>query len=352
VLGGDVDWKELGFSPKDMDFAQMKAQAAREISSAFGVPHLLVVAGAATYNNRADARLELWEHTVIPLLDRLSSALTTWLAPMFGYDLRLAHDLDEVPALAPRRRMKWQQIQAADFLTLNEKREALGYAPVAMAVPRGREAKNSVNFLRLHGYPQPRDDRSRFAVTAIARDSDLDGLVLPTGLNGLTPFQRRVVSELYRVMKKDPLDLEGIGKILSQLGEEIPPELKTALTPPKTMEELRPNVERKGFDTPEALIAYLNANVAKPPGFEWHHVIPAEQPESDWLTDELKRRFINNTRNIVLIPTMKHMLITAFMNSKMPGTGLLRRQVAARYDLDTQKHFGESLLILFRCLKW
>jgi HK97 family phage portal protein len=101
VLGGDVDWKELGFAPKDMDFAEMKAQAAREISSAFGVPHLLVVAGEATYSNRADARLELWEHTVIPLLDRLSSALTSWLGPMFGPDLRLAHDLDEVPRPQP-----------------------------------------------------------------------------------------------------------------------------------------------------------------------------------------------------------------------------------------------------------
>ena len=40
------------------------------IAAAFGVPHLLVVSGEATFNNRADARLELWEHTVIPLLDR------------------------------------------------------------------------------------------------------------------------------------------------------------------------------------------------------------------------------------------------------------------------------------------
>ena len=156
VLGGDVDWKELGFSPKDMDFAQMKAQAAREISSAFGVPHLLVVSGEATFNNRADARFELWEHTVIPLLDRLSSALTSWLAPMFGGDLRLAHDLDEVPALAPRRRLKWQQIQAADFLTLNEKRQALGYQPIDEGAVTSREQKNSENFRRIHGYEQPR----------------------------------------------------------------------------------------------------------------------------------------------------------------------------------------------------
>ncbi len=138
-----------------MDFAELKAQAAREIAAAFGVPHLLVVSGEATYSNRADARLELWEHTVIPLLDRQSSALSTWLGPMFGKDLRLAHDLDEIPALAPRRRLKWQQIQQADFLTLNEKRQALGYAPVAGGDGEG-EQKSSEDFRRLHGYEQPR----------------------------------------------------------------------------------------------------------------------------------------------------------------------------------------------------
>ncbi len=158
VLGGDVDWKELGFSPKDMDFAELKSQAAREIAAAFGVPHLLVVSGEATFSNRADARLELWEHTVIPLLDRISAALSSWLGPMFGDRLRLAHDLDEVPALAPRRRLKWQQIQQADFLTLDEKRQALGYAPIE---GEDAETKNSEDYERIHGYSQPRLPRGQ-----------------------------------------------------------------------------------------------------------------------------------------------------------------------------------------------
>ena len=168
----------------------------------------------------------------------------------------------------------------------------------------------------------------------------------------MTPFQRKVVSELYQPMKKDPDDREGIGRVLSKLGDAIPPELKTALTPRRPMEELRPNVQRRGFDTSEELIAYLNANVDKPPGFEWHHVIPEDQPESDWLTDELKRRYINNTSNIVLIPTMKHMLITAAMNTRIKAIGLLRREAFARYDLDIQRRVGEFFLILSGCATW
>jgi len=171
VLGGDVDWKELGFSPRDMDFAEMKAQAAREISAAFGVPHLLVVAGEATYANRADARLELWEHTVIPMLDRLASALSAWLGPMFGEGLRLTTDLDEIPALAPRRRMKWQQIQQADFLSLNEKRQALGYAPVVQEQAMPVEEKALTPFEAATGQSQPRDPLGRWSETGRAADA-------------------------------------------------------------------------------------------------------------------------------------------------------------------------------------
>ena len=171
VLGGDVDWKELGFSPRDMDFAAMKAQAAREISAAFGVPHLLVVAGEATYANRADARLELWEHTIIPMLDRLASALSAWLGPMFGEGLRLATDLDEIPALAPRRRMKWQQIQQADFLSLNEKRQALGYAPVAQEQAMPAEEKALTPFEAATGQSQPRDPLGQWSETGRAADA-------------------------------------------------------------------------------------------------------------------------------------------------------------------------------------
>jgi phage portal protein BeeE len=39
---GGLDWKALSLSPKDMDFAESKAGAAREIALAFGAPPLLL----------------------------------------------------------------------------------------------------------------------------------------------------------------------------------------------------------------------------------------------------------------------------------------------------------------------
>jgi phage portal protein BeeE len=57
--------------------------------------------------------------------------MTQWLAPAFGDDLRTVVDTDRIDALAADRAALWDRVIKADFLTLNEKREAVGYAPVA-----------------------------------------------------------------------------------------------------------------------------------------------------------------------------------------------------------------------------
>ena len=39
-------------------------------------------------------------------------------------------DTDNVPALAKDRAALWEQVGKAQFLTVNEKREAIGFSPV------------------------------------------------------------------------------------------------------------------------------------------------------------------------------------------------------------------------------
>jgi len=74
-----------------------------------------------------EARLALYEETVLPLLSRVVAALDHWLTPMFGNDLYLDADRDEISALTPRRDALWDKLQNATFLSDDEKREALGY---------------------------------------------------------------------------------------------------------------------------------------------------------------------------------------------------------------------------------
>lgn len=130
ILGGDVDWKQMGLSPKDMDFNESKMDAARDICLAFGVPHILIVPGQSTYNNLREAKLELYEETILPLVDKGLDALNAWLVPKFGGGLVLGIDKDEIPALSLRRELKQKaMVELFDkkLLTRDEARAALQY---------------------------------------------------------------------------------------------------------------------------------------------------------------------------------------------------------------------------------
>ncbi len=130
LLEGGLAWQAMSLSPRDMDFMAAKNGAAREIALAFGVPPMLLgIPGDNTYANYQEANRAFWRQTVLPLVGRTARALGNWLSPAWGSDLRLAYDADEVEALAAEREARWRRIGAADFLTADEKRQALGYSP-------------------------------------------------------------------------------------------------------------------------------------------------------------------------------------------------------------------------------
>jgi HK97 family phage portal protein len=131
LLEGGLSWQQLGFSPSDMDFINAKHVSAREIALAFGVPPMLLgIPGDNTYANYQEANRALWRQTMLPMATKLTAALNAWLAPRFGEGLRLAFDTDAVEALSADRAQTWTQVGAASFLTVNEKRSALGYGPI------------------------------------------------------------------------------------------------------------------------------------------------------------------------------------------------------------------------------
>jgi HK97 family phage portal protein len=131
LLEGGLDWKAMSLTPKDMDFLEAKHNAAREIALAFGVPPMLLgIPGDNTFANFQEANRVFFRQTVLPLAARTGNALAQWLAPAFGDGIRVDIDTDRVDALAADRTALWERVSSADFLTLNEKREAVGYAPV------------------------------------------------------------------------------------------------------------------------------------------------------------------------------------------------------------------------------
>ena len=126
LLEGGLTWQAMSLSPAEMDFAGLKAAAAREIALAFGVPPMLLgLPGDATYANYREANRALWRLTILPLaalvLEGLSQALDGWVA-----GAALAVDVNRVPALAEDRERLWRQVAGADFLSRAEKRALLG----------------------------------------------------------------------------------------------------------------------------------------------------------------------------------------------------------------------------------
>ncbi|PKP75708.1 MAG: phage portal protein [Alphaproteobacteria bacterium HGW-Alphaproteobacteria-6] len=127
LLEGGLDWKQMGFSPSDMEFQKTKEAAAREIAVAFGVPPMLVgISGDATYANYQEANRAFFRLTVLPLATRVTAAVGYWLSSHLGEAVELKPDLDQVPALAAERDQQWQRVGAADFLSEAEKRAILG----------------------------------------------------------------------------------------------------------------------------------------------------------------------------------------------------------------------------------
>lgn len=132
LLEGGLDWKPLSLTPAELDFVAAKGVAAREIALAFGVPPLLLgLPGDNTHANFAEANRAFWRQTAIPLARRTAQSLAQWLGPAFGGELSLEPDLDAVEALAEERESLWRRLGAADFLSPDEKREAVGYGRVA-----------------------------------------------------------------------------------------------------------------------------------------------------------------------------------------------------------------------------
>ncbi|GJL96109.1 MAG: portal protein [Hyphococcus sp.] len=137
VLDGGLEWRSMSLSPADMDFIEAKNTAAREIALAFGVPPMLLgIPGDNTYSNYKEANLAFWKQTVLPLVKKTASAMTAWLSPAFE-GAEIICQTTDIEALSGERDAHWARIARADFLTENEKRAALGLAPIT---EEGRDA--------------------------------------------------------------------------------------------------------------------------------------------------------------------------------------------------------------------
>ncbi len=128
LLEGGLSWQSMSFSPKEIDFTEIRNAAARDIALTFGIPPMLLgIPGDNTYANYAEANRSFYQQTVIPLINKFSKQLSMWLRKHYSPNIMLDYDLNAVEWLAKEKGAEWQRIANAHFLTLNEKRELLGF---------------------------------------------------------------------------------------------------------------------------------------------------------------------------------------------------------------------------------
>lgn len=130
ILDDGMKWEQMGLSPRDMMFQEGQRENSRAIALVFGVPPMVLgIPGDNTYSNYAEANLAFWRQTVLPMAEMIIGELNAWFSNTYP-GLTIEADLDGIPALATERQVVWDKVAAADFLTINEKREALGYDKV------------------------------------------------------------------------------------------------------------------------------------------------------------------------------------------------------------------------------
>lgn len=133
LLEGGLTWQQMGLSPKDMDFIDSRKMTREEICAVFGVPPQLVgIQENSTYSNYAEARQSFYQDTVLPTLDKIVSTINQRVSPLYGQNIVVGYDKTQIEALQESSDAKYERLsKVKDTLTINERRQELGYEPVA-----------------------------------------------------------------------------------------------------------------------------------------------------------------------------------------------------------------------------
>jgi len=150
ILDGAKDAKPYGFSPTELDWIKSNLELARSICGVYGVPAQIIgIPDVSTYSNYQEARTAFWEDTVLFYLSLYKDEFNNWLFKDQQY--YIDYDLDSVPALQYKQDMKWKRANESTFLSINERRETVGYEAIdggedvlipATMIPLGSEPDN------------------------------------------------------------------------------------------------------------------------------------------------------------------------------------------------------------------
>jgi HK97 family phage portal protein len=137
VLDAGTEITTLGFSLKDLDFSNLRADTESRICAAVGVPSIMVGVNSglqsSTYSNFQEARLAFSEGTLSFYWRRYSDQMTIDLASEYGEDIVCEFDTSTVKALATQFAAQiapWSVAYKDSVITRDEYRAHLHLEPL------------------------------------------------------------------------------------------------------------------------------------------------------------------------------------------------------------------------------
>lgn len=131
ILTNGTTATTLGFTAVEMDYANGITVSAKEIAIAYQVPPEKVGDSAnKTYSNMQEANKEFASNTLVSLMDQMCDVLTLGLVRYYPDVGRIGYDPEQISDLLGDKATLMTAYNGCSFLTVNEKREALGYRPV------------------------------------------------------------------------------------------------------------------------------------------------------------------------------------------------------------------------------
>lgn len=123
VMGTKIKYQDTSKSPTDVDWSNGELTAHQKICLSVGVPPELVGAGESTYNNRLEAKKELYTDTIIPWYQDFIRQLNDLLSKELGnayFDIKIG----SIEALKENKTEELNALETAkDRLTINEYRK-------------------------------------------------------------------------------------------------------------------------------------------------------------------------------------------------------------------------------------
>ena len=130
TAGGDMDYKPMSQTAKDMDFVKLMAAIEDTIVARYNVPITLFRTDAQTNNNYETAWNILYDQAVLPCFQVIFQGLAQVFSARLGVEVELVHDALTNPILARQASARARELFNAQIISRNEGRDMIGLEPV------------------------------------------------------------------------------------------------------------------------------------------------------------------------------------------------------------------------------